>query len=151
MEVILIKDVDNLGGANELVSVRPGYARNYLIPQKFAVEASSGNKKMLQERQKVAHKREEKLMAEIAKVTEVLKASPVKLGAKLVCVQVTKQGVTPAPPGGGPGPGPDSGATFLEYKLKCPQGTVPPAAFTDQLGGGTFTPKAAKTFLVPAN
>ena len=83
MEVILIKDVDNLGGVNELVAVRPGYARNYLIPQKYAVEASAGNKKMLQERQKVGQKREEKLMAEIAKVTEVLKASPVKIGAKI--------------------------------------------------------------------
>lgn len=82
MEVILIKDVDNLGGANELVTVRPGYARNFLIPQKFALEANQGNKKMLQERQKVAQKREEKLMAEIAKVTAVLKESPVKLGAK---------------------------------------------------------------------
>jgi large subunit ribosomal protein L9 len=82
MEVILIKDVDNLGGANELVTVRPGYARNFLIPQKFAVEANSGNKKMLQERQKVAQKREEKLMAEIAKVTAVLKESPVRIGAK---------------------------------------------------------------------
>lgn len=82
MEVILIKDVDNLGGANELVTVRPGYARNFLIPQKVAVEANSGNKKMLEERQKVARKREEKLMAEIAKVTAVLKESPVKLGAK---------------------------------------------------------------------
>ncbi len=82
MEVILIKDVDNLGGVNELVSVRPGYARNYLIPQKFAVEASEGNKKMLQERQKVSQKREAKLMAEIAKVTDVLKESPVKVGAK---------------------------------------------------------------------
>jgi large subunit ribosomal protein L9 len=82
MEVILIKDVDNLGGVNELVTVRPGYARNFLIPQKFAVEANSGNKKMLQERQKVAQKREEKLMAEIAKVTAVLKESPVRIGAK---------------------------------------------------------------------
>jgi large subunit ribosomal protein L9 len=82
MEVILIKDVDNLGGANELVTVRPGYARNYLIPQKFAVEANTGNKKMLEEREKVTRKREEKLMAEIARVTDVLKESPVKLGAK---------------------------------------------------------------------
>lgn len=82
MQVILIKDVDNLGGANEMVDVRPGYARNFLIPQKFAIEASAGNKKMLEERQKVATKREEKLMAEVAKVTEVLKASPVKVGAK---------------------------------------------------------------------
>ncbi len=83
MNVILIKDVDNLGGANEMVSVRPGYARNYLIPQKYAVEASESNRKMLEERQKVMRKREEKLMAEVAKVTEVLKAGPVKLGAKL--------------------------------------------------------------------
>jgi large subunit ribosomal protein L9 len=82
MEVILIKDVDNLGAANELVTVRPGYARNFLIPQKVAVEANSGNKKMLEERQKVARKREEKLLAEIAKVTAVLKESPVKIGAK---------------------------------------------------------------------
>jgi large subunit ribosomal protein L9 len=83
MNVILIKDVDNLGAAHELVEVRPGYARNYLIPQKYAIEASASNKKILEERRKVLAKREEKLMAEIAKVSEVLKASPVKLGAKI--------------------------------------------------------------------
>lgn len=83
MEVILIKDVDNLGAAHELVDVRPGYARNYLIPQKFALEASSSNRKILEERRKVLAKREEKLMAEIAKVSEVLKASPVTVGAKI--------------------------------------------------------------------
>jgi large subunit ribosomal protein L9 len=82
MQVILIKDVDNLGSAHELVEVRPGYARNYLIPQKYAIEASGGNLKVMQERQKQLAKKEAKLMAEIAKVTEVLKASPVKLGAK---------------------------------------------------------------------
>ncbi len=83
MEVILIKDVDNLGAAHELVEVRPGYARNYLIPQKYAIEASTSNKKILEERRKQIQKREEKLLAEIAKVAEVLKASPVKLGAKI--------------------------------------------------------------------
>jgi large subunit ribosomal protein L9 len=82
MQVILIKDVDNLGAAHELVQVRPGYARNYLIPQKYAIEASGSNMKVLEERRKQKEKREQKLMAEIAKVTEVLKASPVKLGAK---------------------------------------------------------------------
>ena len=81
MEVILIKDEDNLGAAHELVEVRPGYARNYLIPQKFAIEANGSNKKVLEERRKQLQKREDKLMAEIAKVTEVLKASPVKIGA----------------------------------------------------------------------
>ncbi|MBL7683962.1 MAG: 50S ribosomal protein L9 [Flavipsychrobacter sp.] len=83
MQVILIKDVDNLGSAHELVEVRPGYARNYLIPQKYAIEASASNMKVMLERQKQLAKREAKLMAEIADVTKVLKASPVKLGAKL--------------------------------------------------------------------
>lgn len=83
MQVILIKDVDNLGAANELVEVRPGYARNYLIPQKYAIEASSSNKKMLEERAKQMAKREAALMAEINKVRDVLNASPVKLGAKV--------------------------------------------------------------------
>lgn len=83
MEVILIKDVDNLGSAHELVAVRPGYARNFLIPQKYAIEANSSNRKVLDERRKQIVKREEKLLAEIAKVSEVLAASPVKLGAKI--------------------------------------------------------------------
>lgn len=82
MQVILIKDVDNLGSAHELVDVRPGYARNYLIPQKFALEASQSNLKVLEERRKQLKKREDALLAEIAKVTDVLKASPVKIGAK---------------------------------------------------------------------
>ena len=83
MQIILIKDVDNLGSAHELVEVRPGYARNYLIPQKYAIEASASNLKVMQERQKQLAKREAKLMAEIADVTKVLKAAPAKLGAKL--------------------------------------------------------------------
>jgi len=83
MQIILIKDVDNLGAAHELVEVKSGYARNYLIPTKHAVEASAGNLKMLEERRKQKQKKEDKLMAEIANVTNVLKASPVKIGAKL--------------------------------------------------------------------
>ncbi|MGN6508504.1 MAG: 50S ribosomal protein L9 [Chitinophaga sp.] len=82
MQVILIQDVDNLGQKNELVTVKNGYARNFLIPQKFAVEASNSNLKQLDERLKVAKVKEEKMMAEIAKVVEVLKAAPVKIGAK---------------------------------------------------------------------
>lgn len=82
MQVILIKDVNNLGGVNELITVKNGYARNFLIPQKMAVEANPGNLKMLEERQKQQKKREEKMLAEINKVVEVLKAAPIKLGAK---------------------------------------------------------------------
>lgn len=83
MQVILIKDVDNLGAAHEMVEVRPGYARNYLIPQKYAIEASGSNLKIMEERRKQLQKKENKLMAEIASVTSVLKASPIKVGAKV--------------------------------------------------------------------
>ena len=83
MNIILIKDVDNLGSAHEMVEVKPGYARNYLIPQKFAIEASGSNKKIMEERRKQLQKKEDKLMAQIASVTEVLKSSPVKVGAKI--------------------------------------------------------------------
>ena len=82
MQVILIQDVDNLGAANELVSVKNGYARNYLIPRKFAVEANASNKKQLDERMKVQSKKEAAMLAEINKVINVLKESPLKIGAK---------------------------------------------------------------------
>src|SRR5688572_10575008 len=82
MQVILIQDVNNLGGANEVVAVKNGYARNFLIPQKFAVEASPSNMKQLDEKLKQIRKKEEKMLAEINKVIEVLKEGPVKVGAK---------------------------------------------------------------------
>ena len=82
MQVILIQDVNNLGGANELVSVKNGYARNYLIPGKFAIEASSSNLKQLEEKRKQSAKKEEKLLAEINSVIAVLQSGPLKIGAK---------------------------------------------------------------------
>ena len=78
MEVILIQDVDNLGSAHEKVSVKHGYARNYLIPRKLAIEANPSNLKQLEERIKQLQKKEAKMMAEVNKVIEVLKASPVE-------------------------------------------------------------------------
>ncbi|MNS86595.1 50S ribosomal protein L9 [Edaphocola flava] len=82
MKVILIKEVDNLGGAHEIVDVRPGYARNFLIPQKYAIEASTSNLKIQEERQKQLAKKEEKLLANIASVKAALE-TPVKLTAKI--------------------------------------------------------------------
>jgi large subunit ribosomal protein L9 len=82
MQVILIQDVNNLGGANELVTVKNGYARNFLIPQKFAVEASPSNMKQMQEKQKHNAKKEAKLLAEINSVIATLKDGAVKIGAK---------------------------------------------------------------------
>lgn len=82
MQVILIQDVNNLGGAHELVTVKDGYGRNYLIPHKLAVEANSSNLKMLEERRKQIGKKEEKLLAEINSVVSVLQEGPLKIGAK---------------------------------------------------------------------
>jgi large subunit ribosomal protein L9 len=82
MEIILIQDVDNLGGKNELVKVKNGYARNYLIPFKLAVEASPSNRKQLEERLKQARKKEEKMLAEINSVISKLNEAPLKVGAK---------------------------------------------------------------------
>ena len=82
MQVILIQDVNNLGGANELVTVKNGYARNFLIPQKFAVEASASNLKQMQEKAKHNAKKEAKLLAEINSVIATLKEGAIKIGAK---------------------------------------------------------------------
>lgn len=82
MEVILIQDVDNLGAKNEVVKVKNGYARNYLLPRQLAVENNLSNKKQLEERMKQVKKKEEKMLAEINSVVEKLKEAPLKIGAK---------------------------------------------------------------------
>ena len=82
MEVILIQDVDNLGGKNEVVKVKNGYARNYLLPRQLAVENSSSNKKQLEERMKQVKKKEDKMLAEVNSVIAKLNEAPLKLGAK---------------------------------------------------------------------
>lgn len=82
MQVILIQDVDNLGGANELVTVKNGYGRNYLIPQKLAIEANPSNLKQLGEKMKQQQKKEAKMLAEIKSVVAALSQSPLKVGAK---------------------------------------------------------------------
>ncbi len=82
MEVILIKDVDNLGAVNEVVKVKNGYARNFLLPRKLAVENSPSNSKQLEERLKQVKKKEDKMLAEINNVIAKLKEAPLKVGAK---------------------------------------------------------------------
>ena len=82
MDVILIQDVNTLGGKNEVVKVKNGYARNFLIPQKFAIEASPSNLKQLAERLKVQKKKEDAMLAEIKSVIAKLTEAPVKLTAK---------------------------------------------------------------------
>ena len=57
MQVILTQDVPNLGAAGELVSVKPGFGRNYLIPQGMAVTATARNVNRLEHDKKVIEKR----------------------------------------------------------------------------------------------
>ena len=82
MQVILIQDVDTLGQANESVKVRNGYARNYLIPRKLAVEANPSNQKQLEERLKVKAKKEAAMLAQVKQVIAALQDGAVKIGAK---------------------------------------------------------------------
>jgi large subunit ribosomal protein L9 len=48
MQIILQEDVDNLGNRGDVVEVKTGYARNFLLPRKLAIEATAGNKKALE-------------------------------------------------------------------------------------------------------
>jgi large subunit ribosomal protein L9 len=82
MEVILKQDVLNLGFTNEKVNVKPGYARNYLIPQGMAIPATEANKKVLAETLKQKAHKEAKIRKSAEELSENLKNVIVKIGAK---------------------------------------------------------------------
>jgi large subunit ribosomal protein L9 len=82
MEVILKKDVDNLGYKNDLVTVKSGYARNFLVPQGLAVVASESAKKVRNEDLKQRAHREAKLIEEATKLLKKIQDGNVKVGAK---------------------------------------------------------------------
>jgi large subunit ribosomal protein L9 len=84
MEVVLIKDYGKLGNAMDVISVRDGYARNFLIPQGVAVPATDGNKKKVAEAKRLEGLRESKKHAEAIelakKIEQVPCTIPVKVG-----------------------------------------------------------------------
>ncbi len=86
MEIILKKDVQNLGYKNDIVNVKTGYAVNYLIPQGFAILATPSAKKVLAENLRQQAHKEAKLVADAqalaAKVSEVEVTIAVKVGEK---------------------------------------------------------------------
>jgi len=82
MEVILKKDVANLGYAHDVVTVKDGYGRNYLIPQGFAILATEANKKMNNETQRQKSYKEQKERIEAEKLQKALENLTVKIGAK---------------------------------------------------------------------
>lgn len=82
MKVILLKDIDSLGLIDEVVTVKNGYARNFLIPQKMAVECSTTNEKNLAERLKQKAKKEAIMMQEVQKVINALQHQAIKVVVK---------------------------------------------------------------------
>jgi large subunit ribosomal protein L9 len=82
MELILKKDVQNLGFKDDVVNVKNGYGRNFLIPQGFAQLATPSAKKVLAENLKQRAHKEEKRVNDAKALAETLKALEVKLYAK---------------------------------------------------------------------
>ena len=70
MEVILTQNIQGLGYKNDTVKVKPGYGRNYLIPQGFAIIANNSNTKKIQENIKQASHKAEKLKNDAIAVAE---------------------------------------------------------------------------------
>lgn len=82
MELILKQDVANLGFKDDVVSVKNGYGRNYLIPQGHAILATSSAKKVLAETLKQRAFKEQNIVKNANKVAEALKALELKITAK---------------------------------------------------------------------
>jgi large subunit ribosomal protein L9 len=83
MEIILIQDVERLGSKDDIVNVKDGYARNYLIPNKKAIAATASAKKVLAENVKQRAHKEARLREEAQKIAEKLVNKKVKIGAKV--------------------------------------------------------------------
>lgn len=82
MELILKQDVQNLGFKDDLVSVKPGYGRNFLIPQGLAALATPSAKKVLAENLKQRAHKEQKIVDDAKKLAETLKSLEIKISAK---------------------------------------------------------------------
>lgn len=82
MEIILKKDVQNLGFKDDVVNVKNGYGRNYLIPQGFGLLATPSAKKVLAENLKQRAHKEAKVVADAKSLAETLKALEIKIAAK---------------------------------------------------------------------
>ena len=82
IEVILREDVKTLGRAGEMVRVKPGYARNYLLPQGLAYEATEGNRKRIAAETRARTSRNEAERSEAQRVATTLSAVTLSLSGK---------------------------------------------------------------------
>ena len=82
MEIILTQDVKNLGYKNDIVNVKPGYARNYLIPQGMAILATESARKVLAENMRQQAYKQEKIKKEAQELATVLEGLSLRIPAK---------------------------------------------------------------------
>lgn len=82
MQIILKKDIDNIGFQYEEIKVKPGFARNYLIPKGYAVSATISEKKQLQEILRQHSKKEEFLLKKAKETINILKSIQIKISVK---------------------------------------------------------------------
>jgi len=82
MEIILLQDVDNLGSKDDIVNVRNGYGRNFLIPKGMAKLATPPARKILAENLKQRAFKEERIRKDAEKVAEEMRTMVIKVGAK---------------------------------------------------------------------
>lgn len=82
MEIILKQDIKNLGEKDDVVNVKPGYGRNYLIPQGFAAMATISAKKVLAENLKQAAFKQDKIKKDAEAIATRLEGVKLSIGAK---------------------------------------------------------------------
>lgn len=82
MDIILLKDVEKVGEKHEIVNVKDGFGRNFLIPQKLAIIANDANRQKLEELKKKEAALEAEKIAEFQKIAEQLEGKLLKIGAK---------------------------------------------------------------------
>lgn len=75
MKVILIKDIDRLGEIGDEIEVKDGYARNFLIPQKCAVESNAGALRIIEQKKKEKARREQQLIEECGELARKIEAA----------------------------------------------------------------------------
>ena len=83
MEIILKQDIQGLGYKNDIVKVKAGYGRNYLIPQGFAIVANKSNSKMIEENIRQASHKAEKIKNDATEVADAIGEIILEVGAKV--------------------------------------------------------------------
>ena len=91
MELILKQDVQNVGFKDDIVNVKPGYGRNFLIPQGFAHMATSSAKKVLAENLKQRAHKEAKVVADANTLAEALAKGGQSIDRKFITSGIVKR------------------------------------------------------------